>query len=717
MIGTLRNIHRATIATVAFVIWSCGGSASTDVTPEVAAVVITPPASTLSLNSTLALQAAVQDAAGGVISSLPVLWTVRDPSVATVSETGVVTAKSLGTTQVAASSGGKSGIATITVQKTPVASVSVRPNRVDGVVGSRTQLTGTAYDAAGNVLADRAIVWTSSNVGVATVDATGLVVALAAGTVTVTGASEGKSDAAVVNLVQGAIASVTVTPNPVSMVAGQSTQLAASPRDANGTVVTGRAVIWSSSNTAIASVASDGVVKAVGAGSTTITATIDGVSGTSTVTVSNVPVASVSVAPQGPSLAVGASAQLTATTKDANDAILLNRTVVWMSSNTAIATVSTTGVLTAVSPGTASITATSESKSGSTIVTVTLVPVGSVTVAPPTVSLTTLQTRALTATVADANGTVLTGRPVVWSSSNDLIATVSQAGVVTGVLPGSVTITAASGGKSGTSAVTVTLVPVASVSVAPTSRPLTVGQTGTFTATVTDANGTVVTNRPVTWSSSSSAVTVTQTGVATAVAPGTATITATSESVGGTATVVVTSAPVGSVTVTPATSTLVAGGGTTLTAVVKDAGGVVVSGAPVAWSSSNTQVAAVSATGAVTTSLAGTATITATSGSQSGTATIIVNPGATATVTVSPKTGSVKANGPIGQLTATAVDSKGNVITGRTFVWSSSSTSIATVTAGNPSSFGNVAGKRTGTVTITVSLEGKSDTALVTVIN
>ena len=210
-------------------------------------------------------------------------WTVRDPGIATVSETGVVTGKSLGTTQVAASSGGKSGIATITVQKTPVAAVSVQPNRVDAVVGSRNQLTGRASDEAGNVLADRAIIWSTSNSHVATVDGTGLVIALAPGSVTITGASEGKTATSVFTVTQGAVASVVVTPSPVTMLAGQSTQLAASARDAGGAVIGGKTFVWSSSNTAVATVASDGTVKAVGAGNTTITATTDGVSGTSAV--------------------------------------------------------------------------------------------------------------------------------------------------------------------------------------------------------------------------------------------------------------------------------------------------------------------------------------------------------------------------------------------------------------------------------------------------
>jgi trimeric autotransporter adhesin len=713
---TLRHIQRATIAMVALVIWSCGSTGPTgDVVGEVAAVVVNPPSSTLALNSTLPLQAQVQNAAGSAISNLPVLWTVLDPNIASVSETGVVTGKSLGTTQVAASSGGKSGIATITVQKTPVASVSVSPNRVDAVVGGRTQLTGRATDAEGNVLADRAIVWTTSNAAVATVDATGLVVAVAPGSVTITGASEGKTATSTFTITQGAIASVTVSPSPVTMEAGQTTQLAASARDASGAVVSGRPVIWSSSKNEVATVSADGVVKGVAGGTTDIVATVDGVSGTSTVTVSNAAVRSVSVAPDKPTLAVGASTTLTATVTDVNGAVT-DRPVSWSSSSNNIATVSSSGLVTAVAAGTATITATSEGKSGSATVTVTLVPVGNVAIAPTTLTLTPLQKKTLVATVTDPSGNVLTNRPVAWSSDNDLIATVSQSGEVTGVLPGTAKITATSGGKSASAAVTVTLTPVGTVTVDPSSLALTVGKTGTLTATVRDANGTELANRPVSWSSSDTRIATVSGGVVTAVAPGSATITATSEGKSGSAAVTVGAAPVGSVTVTPSSRTLVAGEGTTLSAQVKDANGNVMQDAQVTWSSSSTEIAAVSSSGAVTTSLAGTATITATSGNRSGTATITVNPGAVASVSLSPKTGSVKV-GATGQLTATAVDSKGNVVSGRTFTWTSSNTNNATVVAGNPSSLGLVTGKKPGTTTITVKVDGRQDTAAVTVVN
>ena len=122
--------------------------------------------------------------------------------------------------------------------------------------------------------------------------------------------------------------------------------------------------------------------------------------------------------------------------------------------------------------------------------------VASVTVAPPTASVIAGQTVALTATTSDATGTVLTGRVITWTSANATVATVSPTGVVTGVAAGGpVAITATSEGKNGTAAITVTPVPVASVTVAPATATVNVGQSVTFQATPKDAGGNALAGR------------------------------------------------------------------------------------------------------------------------------------------------------------------------------------------------------------------------------
>jgi len=163
-----------------------------------------------------------------------------------------------------------------------------------------------------------------------------------------------------------------VAPNPASVVVGGTVPLTATTKDAGGNVLTGRVLTWASSNTALATVNGSGVVTGVAAGGpVTITATSEGQSGTSAVTVSAVSVASVVVSPSTASVSVGYTVPLTATTKDAGGNVLTGRTVTWTTSNAAIATVSATGVVTGVAAGgPVTITATSEGQSGTAAVTV-----------------------------------------------------------------------------------------------------------------------------------------------------------------------------------------------------------------------------------------------------------------------------------------------------------------------------------------------------------
>jgi len=109
-----------------------------------------------------------------------------------------------------------------------------------------------------------------------------------------------------------------------------------------------------------------------------------------------------------------------------------------------------------VAVGAATITATSEGKSGTAAITVVNVPVASVTVSPATASVQVGQAVQLTATPKDANGNPLAGRTVTWTSSSTAAATVNSSGLVTGVAAGSTTITATSEGQSGAAAITVT---------------------------------------------------------------------------------------------------------------------------------------------------------------------------------------------------------------------------------------------------------------------
>lgn len=247
------------------------------------------------------------------------------------------------------------------------------------------------------------------------------------------------------------------------------------------------------------------------------------------------PVASVTVSPQGQTLAPSATLQLTATVKDASDTQLTDRVVTWETTNSSIAAVDAAGLVTAVASGTATITAHSEGQSGSTTLTVAA-GVASITLAPDSANLAVGGTRRLTATLRDLGGNPLAGRPLAWASSSNAVATVDSTGLVTGVAPGRVTITATREGRVGTAVIRV-LGPIATVAVSPDSAEVITGFTRQLTATLRDANGSPLTGA-VAWSSSNPAVaTVDGNGLVTATGDGVATITATSGGHSGSATV------------------------------------------------------------------------------------------------------------------------------------------------------------------------------------
>jgi uncharacterized protein YjdB len=680
----------------------------------IASVVVTPSANPLVVGQTTQLKAEPRDGSGQPITGRPVVWSTSSANVATVSSTGLVTAIAPGNATISAASEGRIGTASITVSPKPVSSVIVSPGQASVTVGQTTQLSGQVTDDQGNVLAGRPIAFTSGSPSVATVSASGLVTGVSAGSATITATSEGKTGTATITVTPIPVARVIVSPAAPNVVTGQTVQLSVDAQAENGQSLSGRPASWSSGAPSVASVSNTGVVTALSPGIAVIFANVEGVIGSASVTVRQVPVETVVVTPPTASVAVGGAVQLSASVRDASGAELPGRLVGWTSSDETIAVVSSSGRVSALKTGSVTITASSEGKSGTATVTVTAAPVATVTVTPPTATVTVGQTTTLTAQTLDAGNNQLAGRAITWSTSTATVATVTAAGVVTGVAPGTATITATSEGKTGTATVTVTAVPVVTVGVSPQTVTLTTGGTQQVTATPRDGQGNALA-RPVTWQTGNANVaTVSQAGLITAVGVGTTNVTATSEGKVGTVSVTVTAPAVGSVTVTPASASVSVAFTTTLAATVRDVNGATMTGGQVAWSTDKPQTAAVSQSGVVTGLSPGTATITAASGGKAGTATITVGLAPVATVTVSPSTLNLRDrdNQRTGTLTATPRDALGNALTNREIAWSSSNTSVATVNQG-----GVVTAQDRGNATITAASEGKIGTANVVVQN
>lgn len=241
--------------------------------------------------------------------------------------------------------------------------------------------------------------------------------------------------------------SVTLNDTSVELNKGGTVALTATILPANATY---RPASWSSSNEAVATVDQSGLVTAVGGGTATITASSDGQTATCAVTV-NVPLTGVSLNKASAALNKGDTERLTVSFDPAD---ATNQSVTWESSNTSVATVDGSGLVTAVGGGSATITVTAAEggKTATCAVTVT-VPVSGVTLNQTQLTLPEYNTEQLTVAVAPDDAT---NKNVAWTSSNTTVVTVDASGVVTAVAPGTATITASSGGKIATCAVTVT---------------------------------------------------------------------------------------------------------------------------------------------------------------------------------------------------------------------------------------------------------------------
>ena len=321
---------------------------------------------------------------------------------------------------------------------------------------------------------------------------------------------------------------VEVTPAEAELTAlGATVQFSAEVRDQNGRAMAGAAVAWSSSNASVATVDASGLVTAAGNGTATITATSGPASGSAAVTVAQA-VGAVAVSPAVATLvARGDTVRLTAEATDANGHAVAGAEFSWASGDTAVATVDSTGLVTAAGNGTATITATSGSVSGEALVTV-MQAAGSVVVSPAADTVALGDTLRLEAEAFDANGNAVAGAVFVWSSSDPSVAPVDAFGLVTGAAEGAATITATSGEAAGEALVTV-MQAADSVVVSPASATLAVGETRRLAARKIDPDGRVVPGATFTWSSSDPSVaSVDAVGLVRGVAAGTARISATS---------------------------------------------------------------------------------------------------------------------------------------------------------------------------------------------
>jgi trimeric autotransporter adhesin len=529
---------------------------------------------------------------------------------------------------------------------------------------------------------------------------------------------------------------IAVGPPDSSIAMGLSSQFTATGLYSDGSKQdVSSQVVWSSANAAAASINNTGLAKAAGPGSTTISATLEHMSGSTSLDVTAATLVVIDLTPTNSSIADGLSHRFVATGVYTDNSVHdISAAVTWSSSVTAVATVSNTsgsnGTIATATPGSTMISATLGGVSSSTILTVTSATLVSIDVTPASPSIANGLTDALLATgVYTDHSTHDLTSSVTWSSSAVGVASISNVsgsnGLATTMSPGSTAITAALGGVSGSTSLTVTAASLVSLAVTPVNPSIAKGLKSQFTAigTYTD-NSTQVLTAQVMWSSSDPTVTTVSNasgyeGLGTALIPGSVTISATLSGATGSTVLTVTPATLVSIGVTPANPSI-ANGLTSqfiATGLYTDNSTQNLT-ASVAWTCSDPAVASISnaaaSHGLATSVSPGSVTITAASGNVSGSTGLTVTPASLVSIALIPADPSI-ANGTKQQFAATGTytDSSTHDVTA-TVTWSSSDATVATIS--NASGSNGLAGSTgQGTATITAVLGAISGSTGLTV--
>jgi hypothetical protein len=326
--------------------------------------------------------------------------------------------------------------------------------------GTQQQFTASGNFDDGSTQVLTSALWSSSALSVLTVDANGLGIAVGPGTSTVSVTSGTVSASTSVTVSTATLVSLAVAPVNSSMPDDATKQFSATGTFSdNSTQDVTQSVLWSSSTPAVATITNLGLVTSVSTGSTTITAMLGSVNNSTTLTVSNVKLVSITISPANARVQKGTSLKFTATGNysDGSTAVLAN--VSWRSSKNNLANMRGSGILHAKKAGTLTVTASASGVTGSTSVTIgtgTLVSID-ITPANPTVAAGGNQQFIALGTFSDSS-TQDVSINSHWSSTISSVATIANApvnaGLATTTTTGTTTIGVNHGGITATTTLT-----------------------------------------------------------------------------------------------------------------------------------------------------------------------------------------------------------------------------------------------------------------------
>ncbi|MEE1023325.1 MAG: Ig-like domain-containing protein, partial [Muribaculaceae bacterium] len=587
----LVTAHRVGSATITA---KCGG-----VTATCAITVVITPASGITLDkteSTLKVTETVQlkaNVSPETTTDKTVAWSSSDATVASVDNNGLVSAHKVGSATITAKCGDVTATCAITVVTTPASGITLDKTESTLKVTETVQLKATVSP---ETTTDKTVAWSSSDATVASVDNYGLVTAHKVGSATITAKCGGVTATCTLKIVPTMAERITLSQTTAQLKVGENFTLTATVLPET---TTNKTVTWSSSDAAVAVVEANGKITALSLGNSIITARCGDVTANCSVAVVATPAESVTINHASVSLKSGDSVVLTATVLPEN---ATDKTVVWISSNESVATVNADGKVTGIWEGEAAVTAHCGSVSASCSVTVEPTLAESITLNQTALSLKVGESVTLTATVLPES---TTNKTVVWTSSNESIATVYPNGEVAAIALGTSVITAKCGEVYTDCIVTVVPTPAESLTLSQTAAQLKVGDSLTLAATVMPEDAT---DRTVVWTSSDKSVAIVDNnGNVIAVSIGDTEIIAQCGSLTATCSITVSPILVETITLTPATWSGIEGDCIQLVAVVYPENATSKS---LNWTSSDEAVATVDSNGLVSIKAEGNCVIT-----------------------------------------------------------------------------------------------------------
>jgi hypothetical protein len=376
--GATAHIRLALLLSFAASVSGCGGMPPAMGAPPASktlvSILISPVAPSVALGQSQ------QFTATGVFSdgtkqdlTQTVSWASAPPSVASISQSGLVSGELTGSATVTASSGAVTASDTLTVSPAVLMSIAVNPQTVSVPKGAAQQLNAIATFSDGSQQnITNSATWSIAPSGIATVSAAGMVTAQAIGSATITASSASLSGRGALNVSPAVLVSIAVTPQGISVPKGGAQQLSAIAVFSDGTQqnVTS-STMWSVAPPSVATVSPTGTVTAQAAGSATVIASFASMSGGDTLTVSPAVMVSIAVAPSNSSVVLGTSKQLTSygifSDGSSQD---LTKSATWSSANSSTVSISPVGVAVANAVGSATVSASSNGQTGSAKITV-----------------------------------------------------------------------------------------------------------------------------------------------------------------------------------------------------------------------------------------------------------------------------------------------------------------------------------------------------------